>query len=106
VFVRGTDRALWHRSWNGTAWAAWERLGGYLSSAPAAASCASGQVEVFARMPDGLWRNTFSGTWGAWQQVDGDWPNGPGATCRPTTTTIDLIKRAGDYALWQIEVAA
>jgi Fibronectin type III domain/Repeat of unknown function (DUF346) len=105
VFVRGTDNGLWHRSWDGTTWAAWERVGGEMTSAPAASSCAAGKLDVFARMPDGLWRKTLTTTWSAWAQVDGDWTSGPGATCRPTTTAIDLIKLGYDSALWQVELA-
>lgn len=105
VFVRGVDYALWHRWWDGTTWQPWEKLGGYLKSAPDAASCTSGSLDVFARMPDGLWERTYNGSWGAWQQVEGDWTGGPGAVCRPSTTSVDVIKRGSDYALWQLEVS-
>ena len=35
LFVRGTDNALWHKWWNGSAWSGWESLGGVLTSGPA-----------------------------------------------------------------------
>jgi len=105
AFVRGVDFSLWHRSWNGAAWQAWERVGGYLASAPDASSCASGSLDVFVRMPDGLWRRSFTGgAWGTYQQVEGDWSNGPGAACRPSTTSIDVIQRGRDNALWWLEL--
>ena len=28
VFTVGTDLAMWHRWWDGTAWRGWESLGG------------------------------------------------------------------------------
>ena len=34
VFVRGSDNALYHRSWNGISWSAYEWLGGNLEGAP------------------------------------------------------------------------
>jgi len=48
VFVRGTDGALWHDGFNGTAWS-WEGLGGQLTSAPSAASWAAGRFDVVVR---------------------------------------------------------
>lgn len=49
---------------NGT-WGAWERLGGRLSSAPAAVSRSAGAIDVFARGMDNGMIHTrlISGTW-------------------------------------------
>jgi N-acetylmuramoyl-L-alanine amidase/Fibronectin type III domain len=105
LFVRGDDWSLWHRWWDGTGWQPWERVGGFLTSSPDASSCASGSLDVFARMPDGLWRKHYSaGAFGSWQHVQGDWSNGPGATCRPSTTSIDVMKVGSDKAVWWLEL--
>jgi peptidoglycan hydrolase-like protein with peptidoglycan-binding domain len=37
-FTVGTDKAIWHRKWDGTTWSAWESLGAEAYSAPAAVS--------------------------------------------------------------------
>jgi hypothetical protein len=108
VFVRGTDNAMWHRWWDGTAWRGWESLGGGLTSAPDATSCAAGKLDVFAVGQDGaLWRRSFSGgAWGGWTSLGGQWTSGPGATCQPGTTTIDVFQRGTDNALWRVEMAS
>ncbi len=38
LFVKGADRALWRRKWNGSAWKDWESLGGGFESDSAAVS--------------------------------------------------------------------
>src|SRR5690606_33006096 len=38
VYVRGRNRVLYHRIWNGSSWTDWENLGGTLTSSPAAVS--------------------------------------------------------------------
>lgn len=70
LFVRGGDRALWARDFNGT-WSGWYSLGGVITSGPDAASCGAGHTEVWAR---GVSGNAFrrvwtSGAWGPWQDM-------------------------------------
>jgi hypothetical protein len=101
VFVRGTDNGLWQKSWDGLHWSNWTPLGGVLTSAPAAASCASGHLDVFVLGADlALYRMGSAGSWGSWQRLGGMWASGPGATCRPGTTTLDLVEQGNDTALW------
>jgi hypothetical protein len=50
VFVRGTDRALWHKWYDG-GWSGWESLGGVLTSDPDAVSWVFGRIDVFVRGP-------------------------------------------------------
>src|SRR2546430_9755981 len=38
VFIRGTDEALWQKTWDGRTWSKWHSLGGAIQSAPAAVS--------------------------------------------------------------------
>jgi hypothetical protein len=52
VFARGTDNALWHRSYDVTGWSPWESLGGQITSDPAAVSRANGVIDVFATGTD------------------------------------------------------
>jgi len=49
VFGRGSDNALWHRSYANNAWSAWESLDGQLASTtgPAVSSQAAGKLDVF-----------------------------------------------------------
>ncbi len=45
VFARGTDNALWQRSFANGAWSGWHSLGGAIMSAPAAVSWGPGRLE-------------------------------------------------------------
>jgi len=77
LFVRGTDNALWWKNLNKTtqSWSAWQNLGGYLTSSPAAASRTTDEISVFVRGGDGaLWsRNIQAGSanWSSWTSLGG-----------------------------------
>ena len=63
VFARGTDNALWHRSYNNNAWSSWEYLSGQLAptTGPAASSQRAGQLDVFVIGTDNaLWHRTYA----------------------------------------------
>ena len=64
VFGLGTDYAVFHKEWNGTAWSAtWERLGGIFTSEVSAVSWGPGQLDIFARGSDFTLRHmAFDGT--------------------------------------------
>ena len=70
VFVLGTDRALYHKAWNGTAWApsvtGYEGQGGICTSAPQVVSWAPNRLDVFVTGTDsGLFHKWWDGTaWG------------------------------------------
>ncbi|HYO73145.1 MAG TPA: SH3 domain-containing protein, partial [Archangium sp.] len=68
VFVRGADNALWHKWYDGSAWYAWQSLGGTLSSGPDAASWGAGRLDVFARdTSNNVVQKYYSGSaWSAW----------------------------------------
>ena len=51
-FARGTDNALYHRWWNGSAWGGWESLGGVITSDPTAVSWGPNRIDVFAKGTD------------------------------------------------------
>ena len=72
LFVRGTDNALWERSYDQieSIWGPWTSLGGGITSAPAVASCSATFMQVYARGNDGSlwsrWTNDGAATWTPW----------------------------------------
>jgi photosystem II stability/assembly factor-like uncharacterized protein len=71
-FVRGTNRALYHRWTTTSGWSAWSGLGGTLTSGPAVAyRQGSGREDVYALGTDGqVWHLAqVSGRWGRWSLV-------------------------------------
>src|SRR5438105_867576 len=48
AFIRGADRAMWHKWWNGSTWTAWESLGGIVTSNVAAVSWAANRIDLVA----------------------------------------------------------
>jgi hypothetical protein len=62
VFARGTDNALWHKWWDGSAWRGWESLGGVLTSGPGAVSWGPNRIDVFVRGTDNaIWHKWWNG---------------------------------------------
>jgi hypothetical protein len=56
VFVKGTDTAMWQRTWDGAIWKPYASLGGVLNSDPGAISWSPFRIDVFVRGADGqLW---------------------------------------------------
>ena len=53
VFAKGTENALWTRTWNGSAWSVWGFLGGTLTSGPGAVSWGNNRIDVVARAANG-----------------------------------------------------
>jgi hypothetical protein len=73
LFVRASDDALWHISYAGGSWSAWESLGGELGSGPGAVLPSGGETRVYAQTIDGtLMETTYSGSaWSAWSDLGG-----------------------------------
>jgi hypothetical protein len=101
VFVRGTDMALWHRSWNGTAWGGWESLGGVVTSDPAAVSQGANSIDVFVRGTDrAIWHRSWNGTsWAPWESLGGVAISSPAASSWGPGR-LDLVVDGTDYAVW------
>ena len=95
--IRGTDNAIWHSTYDGTSWAAWESLGGVLTSRPAAVDPTSTRADIFARGTDNaLWHRTWNGTaWQAWESLGGYLTSGPAASTW-SPTRMDLFVRGRD----------
>jgi len=86
-------------------WSEMEQLaikGGALTSGPAASSCASGHLDVFVVGSDyAMYRLGYAGSWSSWSRMGGAWAGQPGAACSPSSTTVQLIERGPDTAMWQ-----
>ena len=108
IFARGQDNGLWHLSWNGSAWSAWQSLGGTLTSGPDASSCAPGHLDVFALgTGSALMRDGFDGSgWTGWLNLGNTWASDPGAVCQPGGGATDVFERGTDNALWHAGVTA
>ena len=81
VFHVGTDRAVYHKWWDGTAWypsaTGWERLGGVAVGAPTAIAWEPNRLDVFHVGRDrAVYHKWFgSGAWGpsltGWERLGG-----------------------------------
>ena len=76
IFSRGSDRAIWYRRGNQTAWDAdWASLGGEFDSQPSAVAMGDDQIYVFAAWSDGSVRSkTYrNGQWTRdWESLQGN----------------------------------
>ncbi len=109
VFCRGTNGAIWHRKWNGSAWEAWVSLGGSVISGPGATDYyQSGDTwhqNVYGNSEIGeIWQNFRNNTgWSGWYPLQGVCQAGPGASNLPTTSYLYVLCR-GDpepsYGAW------
>jgi hypothetical protein len=67
VFGLGTDDAVYHRAWDGSAWqpAGWEPQGGVFNSAPVAVSWGENRIDLFGLGTDnGMYHKAWNGS--AW----------------------------------------
>ena len=103
-FVTGTDNKLYHMWVVNGKQSSWQRLGGVLTSSPAATSPGTGQVNVFARGSDGAvyqryWPN--AGNWSNWIGLGGQIPAGTGPTaCSWGAGRLDVFVQGTDGALY------
>jgi hypothetical protein len=109
VFVRGTDRALYHKWWNGSSWGpsltGWENLGGQLISAPHVVSWSSGRLDVFVRgLDNALYHKWWNGSsWGpsltGWESLGGVMSAAPNVVSWGPNR-LDIFVRGTDNALY------
>jgi hypothetical protein len=112
VFIRGSNRALWHIAEKSTgtdkAWGDWECLGGVLASSPRVPVTLNGAnlVEVYARAADkALWHRGQVGKqeadieWGSWTSLGGVLASGPSLGLNDDGMT-DVFARATDKAIY------
>ena len=101
VAAVGQDRQVWHRSWNGTSWSAWDGEGGVATSDPGTASWSSTRFDVFVRGADNaLWHKALdTGAWSAWERLGGTLAGGPGAATWGAGR-LDVFVVGTDRGLW------
>src|SRR5689334_17758289 len=93
--IVGHERGLTTEAWSG-----WESLGGFLISAPAVSSWASGRLDVFALGQDhALWHKWFDGGWSGWESLGGYLTTAPAAVSW-SNGRIDVFGRGSDNALY------
>jgi hypothetical protein len=104
VFVTGTNHELWHNWSDAAGRHAWQSLGGYLTSSPAATALTTGTVAVFARGADGgLWgRATADGgtSWNLWQNIGGQIAPGTAPATCSWSTRGDVFVKGMNGELW------
>jgi len=109
VFIRGSNRALWHiAEKSDKTFGDWECLGGVLASAPRVPVTLNGAnlVEVYARAADkALWhrgqtaKQDDSIEWSAWTSLGGVLASGPSLGLNDDGMT-DVFARATDKAIY------
>jgi hypothetical protein len=72
IWARGTDGAVYQRSWTGAAWADWSSIGGGTIGAPSSVSRTDNVINVYARgAADALYaRSWLPSGWGEWFLLD------------------------------------
>jgi hypothetical protein len=101
IFVKGTDDAMYHRYWNGSAWGGYDDLGGVLISAPAAVSWGPNRLDIFAVGTDSaMYHRYWTGTaWGGWESLGGEIDSTPCAVSWGPNR-LDIFALGTDRALW------
>eukprot|EP00300_Choanocystis_sp_HF-7_P010543 c17000_g1_i1.p1 GENE.c17000_g1_i1~~c17000_g1_i1.p1 ORF type:complete len:396 (-),score=75.70 c17000_g1_i1:26-1213(-) len=114
VFIRGTNRALWHLSEvythpDAKKWGEWECLGGVLASSPKVPVSLTGAnlVEIYARAADkALWhrsqsaqQNSQTVEWSSWTSLGGVLASGPSVALNDDGLG-DVFARATDKAIY------
>jgi C1A family cysteine protease len=103
VFATGTDNAMHHRWWDGSAWRGWESLGGVIDDAPAAVSWGPNRIDCFARGTDNrLYHRWWDGTaWRGWESLGGLITSGPAAASWGPNR-IDVFAKGANNAMWHL----
>ncbi len=90
---------MWHISREGSTWGAWESLGGFTTSSPAAVWQSADRLDLVARgHDDALWHRTYSGhAWQPWQRVGGDLASAPAVLSEgPGSLDVFALDEAGE----------
>jgi hypothetical protein len=100
-FARGTNAAMWHRWWNGTAWGGWENLGGVILEQPNCVSWGPNRIDCFARGTDqAMYHRWWDGTaWGGWENLGGAIMEQPECVSWGANR-IDCFARGTDSAMY------
>ncbi|QNE23252.1 zinc metalloprotease [Kribbella qitaiheensis] len=105
TFVIGTDRAMWHKWWDGSNWGpsigGYESLGGVCMSAPEVASWGPNRLDAFVLGTDhALWHKWYDGSgWSGFESLGGVCMSPPRlASWGPNR--LDAFVLGTDRALW------
>ena len=101
TFVIGTDNALYHKWWDGSAWRGWENLGGKCIRGVAASSRGPNRLDVFVIGTDNqLYRKNWDGSrWSTWEGLGGVCTSAP-ASVSWGANRIDTFVLGTDSATW------
>jgi hypothetical protein len=101
--IRGSDGALWTRSWGGSSWTGWSSLGGSLSSGPSISARPDGVYDVVVRGLDGAaYHKAFTpaGGWTEWTPLGGGFLSALAVSYRQGTGQIDVVGVGTDNQLY------
>ncbi len=100
-FARGTNRAMYHRWWNGSAWGGWENLGGVILEEPNCVSWSASRIDCFARGTDAaMYHRWWNGSaWGGWENLGGTILEGPECVSW-SANRIDCFARGTNRAMY------
>jgi hypothetical protein len=101
IFTIGTDLAMYHKWWDGTAWRGWESLGGVCISAPRAVSWGPNRIDAFVIGTDrATWHRWWDGSaWRGWESLGGVCLEGVAAASW-ASNRIDIFTIGTDRALY------
>ncbi|MEU4392950.1 M43 family zinc metalloprotease [Kribbella sp. NPDC023855] len=101
AFVLGTDRAMYHKWWDGTVWNGYENLGGVGMSAPEVASWGPNRLDAFVLGTDhGLYHKWWDGTaWNGYEALGGICMSPPRAAAW-AENRLDVFVLGTDRALY------
>ncbi|MDP9169446.1 MAG: hypothetical protein M3N54_02405, partial [Acidobacteriota bacterium] len=99
----GTDAAMYHKAWNGSAWLAnWEKLGGLFTSPPTVVSWGPNRLDIFSLGADNaMYHKAWDGN--AWQP---NWENLGGFFTSPPAVVawgpnrLDICGLGADHAMY------
>ncbi|MEY2402792.1 MAG: hypothetical protein QOD38_343, partial [Acidimicrobiaceae bacterium] len=102
LVARGTDNAVWLRTFNGSTWGNWINLGGVVIDAPTIVSWGTNRLDVFATGTDHQLYHAWStnGTnWVGWEPLGGILTSGPDASSWGPNR-LDVVVRGIDGQVW------
>jgi hypothetical protein len=108
IFGLGTDDAMYHKAWTGSAWApsttGWEYLGGRFNSPPSAVSWGPGRLDIFGlgtnnNMYHKSWENGWGPSTTSWEWLGGVFDSPP-AVCSWGKNRIDIFGLGTDNQMY------
>jgi len=108
VFALGTDKAMWHKTWDGTKWKDWKTkdsptgAAGGLKFSPSCVSWGPKRIDCFAvGNNDGvLYQKTYDNAWKDWASQGGNLADTPSCVSQ-AVNMLDCFARGIDNKLYQ-----